>query len=276
MHGACRAAASPDGQASQTTFGRRRLGSPLLRRLRARPRCARGRSLQDLARERGWVCCSRRGRVSGCPRSADLAPSPANFVARTTPSAGLLRRPASAMRSRCGGSSPDDDRHEPRGLPTRMDGRPPCASTAGHDCERVRRSAEEDAARILCSHTRTEARDWATDCRSSAAVPPMSSDAFGHVLRGTVAAVARLKGTDATASRQRSGDIKGTAVRKPVDLQGCPASRTYSTHLEYGVSLLSALSETGGRNRSPVATARRLRVRLRLASGWDRSAARRR
>ena len=38
---------------------------------------------------------------------------------------------------------------------------------AEHDCEWVRRFAEEDAARILRSHIRTEARDWANDDRST-------------------------------------------------------------------------------------------------------------
>jgi hypothetical protein len=72
------------------------------------------------------------------------------------------------------------------------DGRPRSASTAGHDCERVRRFTEEDAARILRAHTRTEARDWATDCRSSPAAPPMLRDVDG--LRGSIANVTPLKG----------------------------------------------------------------------------------
>jgi hypothetical protein len=74
------------------------------------------------------------------------------------------------------------------------DGRPPCASTAGHDCERIRRFTEEHAVRILRSDTRTDARDWANDHPSTTARPPMLRDAFAHALRGTIATVTPLKG----------------------------------------------------------------------------------
>jgi hypothetical protein len=90
-----------------------------------------------------------------------------------------------------------------------MDGRPPSASTAGQDCERVRRFTEEHAARILRSHTRTDAREWANDHRSISAVVPMLSDAFGHGLRGTGASAAPLKGTDTPASRHVRGTLRG-------------------------------------------------------------------
>ena len=79
----------------------------------------------------------------------------------------------------------------------------------GHDCERVRRFTEEHAARIVRSHTRTEARDWANDRRSASAAAPMLSDAFGHGLRGTGASVTPIKGTDATASRDVRGTLRG-------------------------------------------------------------------
>ena len=75
--------------------------------------------------------------------------------------------------------------------------------TGGPRWERVRRFTEEDAARILRSHARTEARDWAKDHRSTSAAAPMLSDAYG--LRGTGAAATPLKGTDATASRHVRG-----------------------------------------------------------------------
>jgi hypothetical protein len=89
------------------------------------------------------------------------------------------------------------------------DGRLPCASAAGRDCEWVRWFTEEHAVRILRSHTGTEARDWANDHRSTSAAAPMLSDAFGHVLRGTGASVTPLMGTDATASRQVRGTLRG-------------------------------------------------------------------
>jgi hypothetical protein len=98
--------------------------------------------------------------------------------------------------------SPEDDRQ-------RMDGRPRCASTAGRDCERVRRFTEEHAARILCASTRTEARDWANDHRSPSAAALMLSDAFGHELRGTGASATPVKGPDATAWRYVRGTLWG-------------------------------------------------------------------
>jgi hypothetical protein len=58
----------------------------------------------------------------------------------------------------------------------------------------------------------------------------MLSDAFAHALHVTIATLTPLKGTAAVPFAARSGDVKGTAVRKPVDLQGCPTSRTYSPH----------------------------------------------
>ena len=72
------------------------------------------------------------------------------------------------------------------------DGRPRGASTVGHDCERIRRFTEEDAARTLRSHSQTYARDWAKHHRSTSAAAPMLSDAYGaaapvlrrHRLRG--------------------------------------------------------------------------------------------
>jgi hypothetical protein len=82
----------------------------------------------------------------------------------------------------------------------------PCASTAGHDCERVRRFTEEDAARILRSHSRTDARDRANDHRSTSAAAPMLSDAYG--LRGPGASASPLKGTDATVSRHVRGTLR--------------------------------------------------------------------
>jgi hypothetical protein len=98
--------------------------------------------------------------------------------------------------------SPEDDRQG-------SDGRPRWASTAGHDCERVRRFTEEDAARILRSHSRTDARAWANDHSSTTARPPMLRDASAHALRGTIATVTPLKGTDATASRHVRGTLRG-------------------------------------------------------------------
>jgi hypothetical protein len=89
------------------------------------------------------------------------------------------------------------------------DGRPPCASAAGHDCERIRRSTEEHAARLVRSRIRTDARDWANDHRSTSAAAPMTSDAFGHGLRGTGASATPLKGTAATASRHVRGTLRG-------------------------------------------------------------------
>jgi hypothetical protein len=98
--------------------------------------------------------------------------------------------------------SPEDDRQG-------RAGRPPSALTAGHDCGRIRRFAEEDAARILRSHTRTETRDRANDHRSPSAAALMVSDAFGYGLRGTGASATPLKGTDATASRLVRGTLRG-------------------------------------------------------------------
>jgi hypothetical protein len=73
----------------------------------------------------------------------------------------------------------------------------------------VRRYTEEDAARILRSHSRTDARDWANDHGSSSAAAPMLSDAVGHGLHGTGASATPLKGTDATASRRVRGTLRG-------------------------------------------------------------------
>ena len=93
----------------------------------------------------------------------------------------------------------DDQRGEGRMVGRRVAGE--------HDCERVSRFAEEDAARILRSHIRTEASDWANDDRSTSAAAPMLSDA--DALRGTIATVPPLKGTDATASRHVRGTLRG-------------------------------------------------------------------
>ena len=87
------------------------------------------------------------------------------------------------------------------------DGRPRAASTVGRDCERIRRFTEEDAAGILRSHSRTYARDWAKDHRSTSAAAPMLSDVYGR--RGTGSSATRLKGTDATASCHVRGTLRG-------------------------------------------------------------------
>jgi len=87
------------------------------------------------------------------------------------------------------------------------DGGPSSASTAGRDCARIRRFTEEDAARILRSLIRTEARDWANDHRSTSAAALMLSAAHG--LRGAGGSVIRLKGTDATASGHVRGILRG-------------------------------------------------------------------
>jgi len=101
-------------------------------------------------------------------------------------------------------------------------------STAEHGYERVRRFAGEHAARILPSLIRTEARDWA-DSYSSTAPAPLR-DAVRHALRQSGAIATPVKGTAAVASPLVRGTLRGTAVRKPADLQGCPTSRTYSPH----------------------------------------------
>jgi hypothetical protein len=62
--------------------------------------------------------------------------------------------------------------------------------------------------RILRSHSRTGARDRANDHPSNAARPPMLRDAFAHALRGTIAPVTPLKGTDATASRRLRATLR--------------------------------------------------------------------
>jgi hypothetical protein len=85
------------------------------------------------------------------------------------------------------------------------DGRPP--STVGHDSARVRRFSEEDAARILRSHSRTHPRDWANDHRSGSAAATLSD--AGRGLRGTGASVTPIKGTDATGSRHVRGTLRG-------------------------------------------------------------------
>jgi hypothetical protein len=87
--------------------------------------------------------------------------------------------------------------------------RRPRSSSVGHDCERVRRLTGEYAARILRASIRTEARDWASDHPSTPAAPPMLSHAFGHALRGTIATVTALKGTEAVASRLVRGTLRG-------------------------------------------------------------------
>ena len=113
-----------------------------------------------------------------------------------------------AMSSRCGASSPDEDGHmSPTDYRQGTDGRPRAASTVGHYCERIRRFTEEDAARNLRSHTRTHARDWAKDHRSTSAAAPILSDAYGR--RGTGPSATPLKGTDATASRHVRGTLRG-------------------------------------------------------------------
>jgi hypothetical protein len=89
------------------------------------------------------------------------------------------------------------------------DRRSPSASTAGNDRERVRRFAEEHAARILRSHIRTDAREWANDHRSTSAAAPMLSGAVGHGLRGTATSPTPLKGTAVTASRHVRGTLRG-------------------------------------------------------------------
>jgi hypothetical protein len=97
----------------------------------------------------------------------------------------------------------------PRGLSTGHGQTAALGVDGGPRCERIRRLTEEDAARILRSRTRTSARDWANDHRSTLAAAPMLSDAFGHGLRGTGAAATQLKGTDATASRHVRGTLRG-------------------------------------------------------------------
>ena len=91
------------------------------------------------------------------------------------------------------------------------DGRPPSALTVGHDCARVRRVTEEDAARILRRPTRTDARDWANDHRSTSAAALMLSHALGQGHRGSGASAIPVKGTDATASRHVRGTLRGQA-----------------------------------------------------------------
>jgi len=86
------------------------------------------------------------------------------------------------------------------------DRRPPCASSTGQGCERVRRFTEEDAARMLRSDSRTYARDWADDHRSSSAAL-IPSDTHG--LRGIGMSAIPLKGTGATASRHVRGILRG-------------------------------------------------------------------
>jgi hypothetical protein len=89
----------------------------------------------------------------------------------------------------------------------RTDGRSPSAPTAGHYCARIRRFTEEHATRILRSHARTDARNWATIiCRSRRR---RRGDRFGHGLRGTIATMTPLKGTDATAPRHVRGTLRG-------------------------------------------------------------------
>ena len=89
-----------------------------------------------------------------------------------------------------------------------------------HGCEWLRRFIEEHAARILRASTATEARDWANDHPSTPAASPMLGDAFGHALRGTIATVTAVKGTEARRLAAGSGDVKGTAVRKPPVCRG--------------------------------------------------------
>jgi len=113
---------------------------------------------------------------------------------------------------------------EPRGA--RADSRGASSSRA----TRIRRFTEEHAARILRSDTRTDARDWTNDHRSSSAAAPTLRNAFGHGRRGTGASARPFKGDRSDCFESGSGDFKGTVVRKPADLQGCPTSRTYSSH----------------------------------------------
>jgi hypothetical protein len=87
------------------------------------------------------------------------------------------------------------------------DGRLPWALTAGRNRERVRRFTEEHAVRILRSDTRTDARDWANDHRSTSAATPRLSDAYG--LRATRRLDDSFKGTDANASRHVRGTLRG-------------------------------------------------------------------
>jgi hypothetical protein len=87
----------------------------------------------------------------------------------------------------------------------RTDGRPEWR-LAGHGWVRVRRFTEEDAARMLRSNSRTDARDWAVDLGND---HPMLSDAFGHGLRSTRGAATLLKGTVAIAARHVRGTLGG-------------------------------------------------------------------
>jgi len=57
--------------------------------------------------------------------------------------------------------------------------------------------------------SRTYARDWANDHRSTSAAVPMLSEAFRHGFRGTGASATPLKGTDATASGRVRGILRG-------------------------------------------------------------------
>ena len=102
---------------------REHCGSLLLARLRARP----GAPRSGWVRERRWVCCVRRGRVSDAHDEPTLAAPPANFFARSAPSAGLLRRPAPGDESKCGASwMRTDPRAQRRTIGSaRTDVRPP-------------------------------------------------------------------------------------------------------------------------------------------------------
>jgi len=113
---------------------------------------AGGRSFKDVERECRSVCRSRRRSVRDCPRSASLPGAAGELRCAQHSVSGLTARPAQAMSSRCGASSPDEDgRMSPEVYRQGTDGRPPRASTAGHDCERIRRFTEEHAVRILRS-----------------------------------------------------------------------------------------------------------------------------
>jgi hypothetical protein len=98
--------------------------------------------------------------------------------------------------------SPEEDRDG-------TNGRPASASTAGHDCERVRRFIEEHAREDLARIHPHRGPRLGQHHRSTSAAAPMLSDAFGHGLRGTGASVIPLKGTDATASRHVRGTLRG-------------------------------------------------------------------
>jgi hypothetical protein len=131
-----------------------------------------------------------------------------NFVARSTPSAGLT--PSDRAGEASGASNAEEEsRMSPRGGRRRHEPTAGLSVEGRRRCERVRRSIEEhareDLARFHPHRGPQPGQRSSVEFDDSA----MLSDALRHGLRGTGASATSIKGTDTTVSRRVRGTSRG-------------------------------------------------------------------